>query len=363
MNLFLDIHPGLTVNISDAPVGPCKMSFSVCTTLFALLTLCVTSTNASGVTYEGQGGAGKGKHIVLVAGDDAEYHSEEALPALAKILAVRHGFTCTVLFPINPDDGTIDPREKRNLPGLEALKTADLLVIFLRWRDLPDEEMKYFVDYFESGRPVLAIRTGTHPFAFKTSKTYEKWSWDSTIPGWEGGFGRRVLGETWVAHHGGHGSQSTRGIFAPGAASSPILRGIKDGEIWGPTDTYEVRLPLPKTCEALVLGQVLSWVGPDSTAVPGKVNDPMMPIAWTNSYTGTSGKAARIFTSTIGSADDIENDAVRRLLVNATYWVTGLEAKTPAKADVAFVGTYDPHSFLSEVYTAGVKPSDLELKP
>lgn len=338
------------------------MSFSVSAACASLLLLASSLASGAGVTYAGQSGAGEGKHVVLIAGDDAEYHSEEALPALAKILALRHGFTCTVLFPINPDDGTIDPREKRNLPGLEALKNADLLVLFMRWRDLTDEEMKLFVDYIESGRPILAIRTGTHPFKFTTSTTYEKWSWDSSIAGWEGGFGKRVLGETWVAHHGGHGTQSTRGIFAPGAAASPILRGIKDGEIWGPTDTYEVHLPLPETCHPLVLGQVLSWVGPDSNPVPGKLNDPMMPIAWTNTYTGGVGKSARVFTSTIGSADDIENEAVRRLLVNATYWTTGLEKAIPAKADVAFIGTYDPHSFLSEVYTAGVKPADLALK-
>src|SRR5579875_3107834 len=173
---------------------------------------------AAGVEYHGHQGPGNGKRIVLIAGDDAEYHSEEALPALAKILAVRHGFDCRVLFSINPDDGTIDPREKRNIPGLESLQSADLLVLFMRWRDLPDSQMKYLVDYFESGRPIIAIRTGTHPFEFKTSKTYEKWSWNSTMPGWEGGFGRKVLGETWVAHHGEHGKQSTRGWFAPGAS-------------------------------------------------------------------------------------------------------------------------------------------------
>lgn len=318
---------------------------------------------AAGVTYTGTQGPGLGKHIVLVAGDDAEYHSEEALPALAKILAVRHGFTCTVLFPINPDDGTIDPREKRNTPGLEALESADLLILFMRWRDLPDNQMKYLVDYFESGKPIIALRTGTHPFAFKTSKTYEKWSWNSAISGWEGGFGRKVLGETWVAHHGKHGEESTRGIFAPGVEESPILRGIRNGEIWGPTDTYEVRLPLPPACHPLLLGQVLAWVGPDSDAVPGKANDPMMPIVWTNTFTTESGKAAHVFTSTIGSADDIENEALRRLFVNATYWATGLAEKIPAKADVAFVNVYNPHSFLSEVYTAGVKPSDLALRP
>ncbi len=231
--------------------------------------LALASAHAAGVTYEGTHGPGRGKHIVLVAGDDAEYHSEEALPALAKILAVRHGFTCTVLFSINPDDGTIDPRQKRNIPGLEALKTADLLVLFIRWRDLPDDQMKYFVDYVESGRPIVSLRTGTHPFWFKTSKTYEKWSWNSTVPGWEGGFGRKVLGETWVAHHGKHGEQSTRALFAPDAESSPILHGIQSGDIWTSTDVYEVRLPLPPTCRPLLLGQVLSWVGPDADAVPG----------------------------------------------------------------------------------------------
>lgn len=152
--------------------------------LVFLISFCAANTlvDAAGVTYQGGSGVGHGKTIVLVAGDDAEYHSEEALPALAKILAVRHGFTCTVLFSMNPNDGTIDPRAKRNIPGLEALRTADLLILFIRWRDLPDEQMRYFVDYFESGRPIIALRTGTHPFELKTSHTYEKWSWDSQVP-------------------------------------------------------------------------------------------------------------------------------------------------------------------------------------
>ncbi len=325
-----------------------------------LLLACGISLWAQGVTYEGGNGPGRGKHIVLVAGDDAEYHSEEALPALAKILAVRHGFTCTVLFSINPEDGTIDPRAKRNVPGLEALKTADLLVLFIRWRDLPDEQMKYFVDYFESGRPVMALRTGTHPFELKTSKTYEKWSWNSTVPGWEGGFGRKVLGETWVAHHGEHGRQSTRGWFAPGASGNPILRGIEDGELWAPTDTYEIRLPMPATCKPLVLGQVLSWLSPEGTPVQGK-NDPMMPVVWTNSFQTESGKTARVFTSTMGAADDLENQGLRRLLVNAVYWAVGMEAAIPPKANVAFAGEYNPHSFLNEIYTGGLKPDDLRM--
>lgn len=330
--------------------------------LFLLAVFLCQCLCGAGVTYEGHHGPGQGKDVVLVAGDDSEYHSEEVLPQLAKELAVHHGFKCTVLFSINPEDGTIDPNQKRNIPGLEALQNADLLVLFIRWRDLPDEQMKHLVDYIQSGRPIIAIRTGTHPFEFHTSKTYEKYSWNSTVPGWDGGFGRKVLGETWVAHHGQHGKQSTRALFAPGAENSPILRGIKSGEIWVPTDTYEVRLPLPSTCHALLLGQVLSGLSPNDPPVQGKVNDPMMPVAWTNRYTTERGKTARVFVSTMGAADDIENEALRRLLVNASYWALELEDKIPAKADVSIVGEYHPHSFRSETYTKGVKPEDLALK-
>jgi hypothetical protein len=344
------------VQIALAHQGNIPLKF-----LLALL-LVPIALSAAGVTYTGRHGPGHGKYIVLVAGDDAEYHSEEALPQLAKILAFHHGFKCTVLFSINPADGTIDPGAKRNIPGLEALRKADLLILFMRWRDLPDDQMKFLVDYIESGKPILAIRTGTHPFEFKTSKTYEKWSWNSTVPGWEGGFGRRVLGETWVAHHGHHGKQSTRAVFASGAEGNPILRGIKSGEIWVPTDTYEVRLPMRPTCHPLLLGEVLSGLNPNDPPVEGKVNNPMMPVAWTTRYTGAAGKTARVFTSTMGAADDLLNEGLRRLLVNATYWTVGLENEIPAETDASLVGEYHPHSFLSETYTKGVKPSDLEYR-
>src|SRR2546425_3502042 len=110
------------------------------------------------VVYEGKEGPGQGKHIVFITGDE-EYRSEEGMPMLGKILAVRHGFKCTVLFPINPADGTIDPNNQTNIVGMEALKTADMLVMQLRFREMPDDQMKYFVDYLNSGKPILAIRT------------------------------------------------------------------------------------------------------------------------------------------------------------------------------------------------------------
>src|SRR5215471_10337072 len=96
-----------------------------------------------GLTYAPKEGPGRGKHIVFLSGDE-EYRSEEALPMLARILAVRHGFNCTVLFAVNPVDHTIAPTVVTNIPGLEALDSADLCFMFLRFRDLPDEQMKHF---------------------------------------------------------------------------------------------------------------------------------------------------------------------------------------------------------------------------
>jgi hypothetical protein len=309
--------------------------------------------------YRGGDGPGKGKHIVLISGDE-EYRSEETLPQLARILARRHGFTCTVLFAIDPKTGEINPERVDNIPGLEALDKADLMILFTRLRHLPDAQMKHIVAYVDSGRPIIGLRTATHAFANAESKVYGHYANGSAK--WEGGFGRQVLGEMWISHHGNHGSQSTRGILAPGAADHPILRGIKDGDIWGPTDVYGVRLPLPGDCKPLVLGQVVSGMRPNDKPVEDKKNDPMMPIAWTKSYKSKEGKTARIFNTTMGASTDFASVGLRRLLVNASYWALEMEDKILEKSNVDIVGEFKPTPFGFRGHKRGVKPSDLELK-
>src|SRR5262249_2226690 len=126
------------------------------------------------VVYEGKNGLAHGKHIVLISGDE-EYRSEEALPQLGRILATHHGFKCTVLFAIDPKDGTINPNIRVNIPGLEAIQSADLIVIFTRFRELPDEQMKHIAAYVEAGRPVVGMRTATHAFDFKGSSAYAEY--------------------------------------------------------------------------------------------------------------------------------------------------------------------------------------------
>ncbi len=322
--------------------------------LALLITVCfgVTARAADPwIVFEGTDGPGKGKHIVLVSGDE-EYRSEEALPQLAKILAKRHGFKCTVLFAIG-EDGTIKPDRNDNIPGLESLRSADLMIIATRFRNLPDDQMKEVVDYVESGRPIIGMRTATHAFNLK-GKTYAKFTWNSKE--WDGGFGRQVLGETWVNHHGNHGKESTRGVIAPEAKGHAIVRGIKDGDIWGPTDVYEAHPP--SDCTPIVMGQVLQGMKPGDEPLEGKKNDPMMPVAWLKTYKGESGKPARIFTTTMGAATDLESEGLRRLLVNAAYWAVGLEDKISESSDVTLVGEYHPTPFGFGGFQKGMKPED-----
>ena len=292
-----------------------------------------------------------GKHIVLVSGDE-EYRSEEALPMLAKILSTHHGFDCTVLFAIDPETGEIDPEHVRNIPGLDALGTADLMLIFVRFRELPDEQMKHIVDYINSGRPIMGLRTATHAFQYSrdTSGPYAKY--DCTNEEFEGGFGRQVLGETWVAHHGDHGFESTRALINPSSEDHPILKGVAD--VWGTTDVYAVS-ELTGNAQVLMDGQVLSGMKPDDDPKPDTAT---MPVAWTKEYTGDEGKASRVFCTTMGAATDLLSADLRRLLVNAAYWGMQMEESIDPSRSVEPLGPYEPTGFGFGTYIKGRRVSD-----
>jgi hypothetical protein len=307
------------------------------------------------VVYEGKDGPGHGKHIVLLSGDE-EYRSEEGLPLLGKILAVRHGFKCTVLFPIDPKTGEINPNYTKNVPGMEALKNADLVIMLWRFRELPDDQMQHFVDYYLAGKPIIALRTSTHPFNYsdKSTSKFKHYDWRSRE--WKGGFGKQVLGETWVAHHGAHKKEATRGVIEPSAKDHPILKGVQD--LFGDSDVYTANPP--PDAEILVRGQVLAGMNPTDPPVAGKKNDPMQPIVWVRQYKNESGNTNKIVLTTLGAATDLQNEGLRRLLVNAAYWT--LDLPVPAKADVTYVGDFKPTMYGFDGAKKGVKPADHELK-
>lgn len=317
------------------------------------------------ITYTPNKTSTKNKRVVLVSGDE-EYRSEEALPQLAKILSTHHGFECSVLFAQNPENpGIIDPAYTLNIPGLHLLEEADLMILFTRFRALPDKQMRHFEKYLKEGKPVIGIRTATHAFRYKDTTSYWR-HWGNYYNGpkqeWKGGFGQKILGVDWHSHHGRHGHQSTRGFFPKGKKEHPILNGVPDGAIWGPTDVYGLPLPINPEITPIVYGQVVERDGAyddtdvlfgmkesDKTAAipnPDKnidLNNPMMPIVWSKSYQINEGIAGSSITSTIGASTDLLNESVRRLFVNATYHL--LELSVPQKANVNLVGNYTPSQF------------------
>lgn len=301
----------------------------------------------------------RGMTIVLLAGDE-EYRSEEALPMLGQVLSQRHGFRCIVLFSIDPDTGQIDPTCQTNVPGLEHLADADLVIMAWRFRQLPDEQMAHVVHYLERGGPLLALRTSTHAFRYPQDSLspYARFSFDHRE--FSGGFGKQILGETWVAHHGVHGRESTRGIPNPAAIDHPILTGVDD--VWGPTDVYTVG-QLPDDAQVVMWGQVLSGMRPDDMPVSGSKNDPMMPLVWTRTYPGLTGHPNRIVCSTLGAATDFESPGSRRMMVNAVYWLLGLESSIRPDLAVEPLGEYRPTEFGFDRYRRGTTPRNYDLLP
>ncbi len=289
------------------------------------------------LTYSGETGPGVGKHIVLIAADQ-EYRSEYSMPMLARLLAKHHGFHTTVLFSLNKDHD-VDPTQKigwedktvtHNIPGLEHLENCDLVILFSRLLSLPPEQLKHINTYLDSGKPIIGIRTANHGFIeFDYQKNGKKIN-----------FGEDVLGGSFRSHHGRWQQDSTRGIIVEQNKTHPILKGVKD--IWGTSDvyrTYKDGGSLPEGCLPLVNGQPLMGRKPDDA-----VNDQLipLPVAWVKTWTGNTGKTARIFHVTMGSAQDFQSEGLRRLTVNAAYWCQHMEAYSDENSCMDLVGDYNP---------------------
>jgi hypothetical protein len=329
-------------------------------TILLGVALLSSQTPDTSVTYPAKAGPGQGRHVVFLAGDE-EYRSEEALPMLAKLLSQRHGFKTTVLFSVDPD-GTINPKAGRSLSNPAALDTADAVVMSLRFRAWPDEDMARFDKLLKAGKPVIALRTSTHAFnGFPKGSPWESWNYNN-----EGGFGKRVLGETWLTHWGRHKIEATRGVIDDSQRAHPLLRGITS--IFGDTDVYEAYPPPDAT--VLVRGLVLQGMTPDAPPAEYRkrratdkqeqaVNDPPMPVVWTRLYKNDNGATNRVLTTTMGSATDLENEGMRRLVVNGVYWGLGLEV--PAAANVDYVDEYRPSFYGFDGFRKGLRASDFEL--
>jgi len=322
------------------------------TVLFLVATAAqiASAAHPNRVVWEGGKGPGKGKHIVFIAGDH-EYRGEETLPALARILAKRYGFKCSFFVTTDPKTGEIKPGSN-HITGLEALKTADLMVIFTRFQAFKDDQMQHIEDYLATGKPVIGLRTSTHGFKGLKGKFAKYNEGYKTDGEWKSGFGEAILGEHWVGHYGRNHRQSSRLILETKQAEHPILRGVTKVHVQ--CGGYNAH---PRAGSiVLARGQVLNGM---------KFNDPpdpkkqVLPVAWVRHYRSGNDKS-RVFATTHGASEDIVNEGFRRMLVNAHLWCLGMEGEIKADNDVAFVGPYHPVTFRFGGYRKGVKPADIE---
>ena len=322
--------------------------------ILLILLLSLAARADDWIVYPAKAGPGSGKHIVLLSGDE-EYRGEEGLPMLAKILAERHGFKCTVLFAIDKE-GFINPNAQTNVPGAEALDSADAIVMLLRYRAWPNDQLKHFVDAYNRGIPIIGLRTSTHAFNLPGTSAYKSFT----------EFGKKVLGEHWVDHWARHKQEATLGIIEASSKDDPILRGVAD--VFGDTDVYEAYPPAD--AKILLRGQALKGMKPTDPPADYKrkrstdkqeqgINDPMMPVAWTRQPLNEAGKVNRILCTTMGSATDLQNEGLRRMVINAVYW--GLKMDVPTKADVTYIDDFKPTMYGFNGYRRGLKPADHEI--
>jgi type 1 glutamine amidotransferase len=303
------------------------------------------------LVYPGGEGAGKGKHIVFLASDH-EYRSEEACPMLARILSKHHGFKCTVVFGVD-GQGNIEAGSS-NIPGIEALKEADLFFIFARFLAPSPEQMQPIVDYLERGGPVVGLRTSSHAFKMNKEHAFAKYSFDAKTSGYENGFGHQVLGNTWVGHYGQNHKQGTRIQLIPSQKEHPILRGVGDGAF-----VHAGAYVGKAAADFTVLANSQPMVSMDPKAELD-ASKPPMPCTWTREYSTSSGKKSRVFHSTQGASEDMLDERYRRMIVNGTLWALGLEDKIKADLDISFVGPYQPRTFSFNGFAKNVKPADLQ---
>jgi type 1 glutamine amidotransferase len=296
----------------------------------------------------GEKAADKPPKIVFVIGDE-EYRSEESMPMLAKILKRELGAEVTLCFSVD-SSGYIDPNRLDHIQGLEALKDADLMVLFTRFRALPDEELNYILEYAESGRPMVGFRTATHTFLYPddSTKTYLNNQWPAN-----------VFGQQWITHHGhfedGHG-KLTKVALIPDL-SSPILNGIQPFEAY--SWLYHVdggEWKLSGDSKPILKGKSLRSAHQEA----GRLEQyPLTnPVAWTKTYTGTSGVPARVFFTTLGHPYDFKLEEMRKLALNGIYWALGNEDAIPENGvNATLKEPYEPsNSGFGHKFKSGIKP-------
>jgi type 1 glutamine amidotransferase len=294
----------------------------------------------------------KTPHIVFVIGDE-EYRSEESMPMLGEILHRELGAKISLCYSVN-EEGIIDPNRVDNIEGLEALETADLMIVFARFRALPPNQAKMITDYAEDGRPMVGFRTATHTFMYKDNPEMEHLNND-----WPA----KVFGQQWITHHGHFedGNAPLTDVSILPNAKTKILNGFEPFEAY--SWLYHVDggdWELNGDAEPFLEGKSLR----SNHEMNNRLDKfPLTnPVAWTKTYTGMSGKTARVFFTTLGHPFDFKEEPMRKLALNGIYWALGMESEIPKNGvNTTAVSEYNPNnSGFGQKFKPNMKPMVIE---
>ena len=266
-----------------------KLMFTIRHLLYTALL--VLGTHALGAEEEKQ------PHVVLVVGTH-HYSPELTMPLFARELE-RFGFRTTVVM------GEGDPEKKTDhvLPGIEALKTADVAIFFMRFLKLPEAEWKCIEAYLKSGKPVIGLRTANH--SFKYGKEHPRYEWND-------GFGRRALGGPYVVHQSGE----TQISVVSKNRKHPIMSNVTKTNWVSLGTLYLTRLE--GGCVPLVTGRgsgkarlvERDW----GTVQVNEEEADLVAWAWKNEWGG------KVFGTSFGHPGDFGEESFVRMLVNSVCW-------------------------------------------
>ena len=221
----------------------------------------------------------KRPHVVFLIGED-EYHTETTLPSfaaahLAKDTKISYIFD--------------SPTDKNDFPGLHLLDDADLILVSVRRRLLPNDQLALIRRFVASGKPVVAIRTASHAFAPRNQSIPEGHSaWTE--------FDADILGGHYVGHHGP--SAVLPVSLVPQQSTHPILKDVDLSHLKLRASLYKVT-PLAPSATPLLTAQF--------------DNLPPEPVLWTN----LTPSAARVVYTSLGAPENFSQPPFQRLLRNA----------------------------------------------
>lgn len=227
--------------------------------------------------------------VVLVS-YESEYDSAKTLPRYAQWLREQRGCDCRMLFG-NAEQGIVE---------LDELSAADALVLFVRRKALPKEQMAMIRRYLDAGKPLVALRTSCHAFDIKAEPPEGMETWADFDP--------VVLGGNYHGHL--RPGPFTEISATPGATESPILADVKLAGWTSKAALYRVS-PLASDTNVLLTGKCV---------------DVVEPIAWTHRY-----RSARVFFTSLGDVHDFQTPQFRTLLANAIFWAMDESAPKQGK--------------------------------